>query len=145
LEVRTKRVGVNPMLEKDQSQRILGIVVDRVEQASRFLSGALHVLEAECENTLDGVRPSPDAASDDEHELTLPTRAERWAGRQVGHESVSPRPPGRGSSRWAGNCGAPAGLDPWVGFEGSEAMANAATGSRHCRTSRHGRVATGEG
>jgi hypothetical protein len=34
LEVRTKRVGVNPMLEKDQPQRILGIVVDRVEQAS---------------------------------------------------------------------------------------------------------------
>ena len=45
MEVRTKRVGVNPMLEKDQPQRILGIVVDRLEQASRFLSGALHVLQ----------------------------------------------------------------------------------------------------
>lgn len=44
--MRTKRVGVNPMLEKDQPQRILGIVVDRVEQASQFLSGALHVLQA---------------------------------------------------------------------------------------------------
>jgi hypothetical protein len=45
LEVRTKRVGVNPMLEKDQPQRILGIMVDRVEQAPRFLSGALDVLQ----------------------------------------------------------------------------------------------------
>jgi hypothetical protein len=80
LEVRTKRVGVNPMLEKDQPQRILGIVVDGVEQASRFLSGALHVLQAQCEDTLDGVSASSDAASDDEHEHKLPTRAERRAG-----------------------------------------------------------------
>jgi hypothetical protein len=71
VEVRTKRVDVDPMFEKDQPQRILGIVVDRVEQASRFLSGALHVLQAQCEDTLDGVRASPDAASHDEHELKL--------------------------------------------------------------------------
>ena len=71
MEVRTKRVGVGPMLEKHQPQRILGIVVDRVEKASRFLSGALHVLQAQREDTLEGVSARPDAASDQEHELTL--------------------------------------------------------------------------
>ncbi len=91
--MRTKRVGVNPMLEKDQPQPILGIVVDRVEQASRFLSGALHVLQAQGEDTLDGVRASLDAASDNEHELKLSTRAERRAGDATSPQRSVTKPP----------------------------------------------------
>ena len=57
-----ERVGVSPMLEKDKPKRILGVAVDRMQEASRFLPGAANVLQAEREDLVNAVRPGPDAA-----------------------------------------------------------------------------------
>jgi hypothetical protein len=51
------------------------------------------VLQAQGEGTLDGVRASLDAASDDEHELKLSTRAERRAGDATSPQRSVTKPP----------------------------------------------------
>jgi hypothetical protein len=70
-----QRVLVKPVLDEDQAQRILSIVVYRVQEAPGFLSRPSHVLEAQREDAVQGVRPSADAAGDDDHEPTLVTVA----------------------------------------------------------------------
>ena len=72
-----EHVRVNPMFEKDQPQRILSVVVHRVQEATGFLSGPLNVVKAQGEGALDAVRPDANAANDDEHELTLVTARRR--------------------------------------------------------------------
>jgi hypothetical protein len=47
------------------------------------------VLQAQCEDTLDGVSAGSDAASDDEHGHKLPTRAERRAGDATSRQRIS--------------------------------------------------------
>jgi hypothetical protein len=74
VEVSSKGVGVGPVLQEDEAEWILGIAMDGVRQASGFLPRTVYVLEAQFENTFDGVSPGSDASRDDEHVRTLPTR-----------------------------------------------------------------------
>jgi hypothetical protein len=70
-EMRSKGVGVSPVLKEDKPKWILGIAMHGVRQASGFLPRAVHVLEAQLENTVEGVSPSSDTSRDDEHLRTL--------------------------------------------------------------------------
>jgi hypothetical protein len=62
-----QRVGVGPVLDENQSQRIFTIAVNGVCQASRFLPGAAHVGNAERQDLVNAVRPSRNTACDNKH------------------------------------------------------------------------------
>jgi hypothetical protein len=68
-----QRVSVNPMLEEDQAQWILGITVDRVQEAAGFLPGPANMPQAEGEDLLDPVRQGADTAGHDEHPPKIAT------------------------------------------------------------------------
>ena len=89
-------VDVGPVLEEDEPEGIFRVVMDRVEQASRLSTGAMHVLETHCEDAFDVLGSGADATRDDHQRPRLRRRLGVAADSGVGQRrytasSSSPR------------------------------------------------------
>ena len=93
-EVRAERVGVGPVFEKDEPQRLFHVTVNRVQEAPRLLPRPVHVRQAQLEQLVDAVGTGLDAAGDDEHARTLAHRrrdVRSWGDRRAEpHDCVVP-------------------------------------------------------